>query len=644
MGDTMRTLLLLLLLGVWLDQDQAKKTINTGIKQHEVFEAIPTQIEGPPEVQEEDDDEDEDEDGWIERHPTSTKDEDDATIEDDSDDETDAIRAPLRAKKFDLDYVVNRPTSSPEDDGPGKCKDNDDIAEEGDLDCEVEGSEMTPYKKYKAYKNWKRRPLFVIIIGGLRWDYLTKSDWNMTQKTVGSMKAFNWIKKHGTTMSQVVPVYPPYDLPTWTSLATGLYPKNTGVVGDYMFNLKTRELFDREEDGESLENWWTKGEPIWSVAAKHGRKVSVLNWHDCSLPGKGIEKQADCKPYVAKCPEVEEGAPDRCISNRKPSILFNRAFTKIQEGYDLSVVYIDVLKKAAKRYGPNSPEMMEELQKLDKVLQSRLSDIKNKKERADLKLNILLVSDYGLNGVYNTTKVTLDDFMNFDHVQYIIQRGGSCVLVPYALKAGDIMRGVGGKKGVSNMIGINSYVRDKNLEVPPLDYETIPDDLHYDGLTWTQDIVLVAKPGFEIVINETYNPKILPPVRDEELGQSGYEPLPATPYIRPGRDKHKTKEERAREKKEVELYKEFAHSMKTIGFAWGPDFKTGYTAEPIEIVDLYQLMAFLLQVPPNYHEGDWKRVRPMLTISSAPAQLSSALPLMVLMAVLIVLKGQQYLS
>ena len=52
----------------------------------------------------------------------------------------------------------------------------------------------------------------------------------------------------------------------------------------------------------------------------------------------------------------------------------------------------------------------------------------------DLKLNVLLISDYGLNGVNKTTKVVLDDYLNFDHVQYIIQRGGSTVLVPYALK------------------------------------------------------------------------------------------------------------------------------------------------------------------------------------------------------------------
>ena len=36
------------------------------------------------------------------------------------------------------------------------------------------------------------------------------------------------------------------------------------------------------------------------------------------------------------------------------------------------------------------------------------------------------------------------------------------------------------------------------------------------------------------------------------------------------RDKHKSKELRAREKNEGVLYEKFAHMMKTVGFAWGP--------------------------------------------------------------------------
>ena len=97
------------------------------------------------------------------------------------------------------------------------------------------------------------------------------------------------------------------------------------------------------------------------------------------------------------------------------------------------------------------------------------------------------------------------------------------------------------------------------------------------------------------------------PVTRDDLGESGYNPQPPPPFIIPGRAKHKSKEVRAREAKEVELYNQFAHKMKTAGFAWGPDFKSGYTSEPIEIVDIYQLMAFLLKIPPNEHDGDWSR-------------------------------------
>jgi len=550
---------------------------------------------------------------------------------------------------FDLNYVVKRPSHD---------EDDEDICveevkgQDGEVIC-LKTKDLTPYTKYKSYSSWQRRPLFVIIIGGLRWDYLSPGELDPDGSKVANLKAFNWIKKHGTTMSQVVPVFPPYDLPVWTSMATGLYPSKTGVLGDYMYNLKSRELYSKDDTNSSLENWWVSGDPIWKVAAKNGRNVSLINWHDCLLAGKNLDKK-DCRPYVHKCPPVGDGK-DRCLSNRKPTQLFNRAFSKIhKDRYDLSVVYTDVLKKAAKKYGPNSKEVLDELIKLDNALQGRLADIKNKKERADLKLNILLVSDYGLNGVSKTTKVVLNEYLNMDHVQYIIQRGGSTVLVPFALKAGDIMGGVGNKKGVSKMVGINAYVRDVNLEVPKLDYPEIPDDLHYDGLTWTQDILLVAKAGFEIVIecksdsdpdisemscmNKTScpnkkipptlscsNEKILPPLNGEEQGQSGYEPRPDPPYIVPGRDKHKTKELRAREKLEVALFSQFAHMMKTVGFAWGPDFKSGYTSEPIEAVDLYQLMAFLLKIPPNNHDGEWSRIRQMLMISGSPSNSCSIL-------------------
>ena len=37
----------------------------------------------------------------------------------------------------------------------------------------------------------------------LRWDYLTGDSLNMTEAEKKNLKAFNWIRKHGTTMKQV---------------------------------------------------------------------------------------------------------------------------------------------------------------------------------------------------------------------------------------------------------------------------------------------------------------------------------------------------------------------------------------------------------------------------------------------------------
>jgi len=287
--------------------------------------------------------------------PVAAKKEDDG--KDDKDDKDD--------EGWDVDSIVNRPTSAPDvEEEEDECQRNYEEEGEGDKDCVRAGEDLTPYKRYKSYKRWERRPLFVIIIGGLRWDYLIPDDTDYESQAHTQnpkLKAFNWIKRHGTTMKQVVPVFPPFDLPTWTSLATGLYPQNTGVVGDYMYNLQNKEMFNRDDDMASLDGWWTEGEPIWSVAAKHGRKVSVLNWHDCTLPGKNIEDPGDCEPYDPN---------DNRRKNRKKELvkLFNRAVTKIhKDDYDLSILYTDSLKKTAKKFGPNSQEVRDELQSIDGV-------------------------------------------------------------------------------------------------------------------------------------------------------------------------------------------------------------------------------------------------------------------------------------
>ena len=52
-----------------------------------------------------------------------------------------------------------------DDSGEKECDFSRDNAGEG-YQSECKGTGRTPYTKYKGYKNWKRRPLLVIVIGG----------------------------------------------------------------------------------------------------------------------------------------------------------------------------------------------------------------------------------------------------------------------------------------------------------------------------------------------------------------------------------------------------------------------------------------------------------------------------------------------
>merc|ERR1711936_944247 len=202
-GRRMRCAILLLALATLLLGGQASPGKK---KQFQVLPAIPTQIEEPPAESEE-----------VQNDQEDDTDDDADDADDDADDDDGEADVNIQNDEgWDVDYIVNRPTSAP------------DVEEdEGDEDCVRAGEDLTPYKKYKSYKRWEKRPLFVIIIGGLRWDYLIPDDTDYESQAYTQnpkLKAFNWIKKHGTTMKQVVPVFPPFDLPTWTSLATGLYP------------------------------------------------------------------------------------------------------------------------------------------------------------------------------------------------------------------------------------------------------------------------------------------------------------------------------------------------------------------------------------------------------------------------------------
>ena len=84
--------------------------------------------------------------------------------------------SPTEESLYDLDYIVKRPPDQDSDEDDDDDDDDEDDLPECDFNADHGGEgeqvacaarrNLTPYKKYKKYKSWTRRPLLVIIIGG----------------------------------------------------------------------------------------------------------------------------------------------------------------------------------------------------------------------------------------------------------------------------------------------------------------------------------------------------------------------------------------------------------------------------------------------------------------------------------------------
>jgi len=521
------------------------------------------------------------------------------------------------------DYDIDVTDEDDEDDGG-------DVVNMAYEDGETEQDDQDefkhfPYRKYQKWeKGWPQHHLFVIIIGGFRWDFL--------EGRIDELTSFQYMMEHGTTVKRIKPVFPTEDYPVWTSLATGRYPEDHGITGDIMYNLKSKDFFNRSDpESRRREGWWSQTDPFWSIAAKHGKNVAFFNWLDCQLPGASLENPADCSPH-----QFVPGANPKSQSTVRQ---FTQAFTKLhKDKYDVSVVYTDIVRRAAEKFGPNSPELFKALHAIDDIMQAKLLDIKSKDEQQNMKMNLMVVSDYGVADMGSREDVALEDYLDLDDVQHIVYSAGYVAITPYALRQPKILL------AAEQMPGVDPYLTSQ-VQNPPIWHGVpVPKNLHFGNGEWSTDILLVAQPGYRFMTNLA-DPKIVPVngLPDKIVkGGSGFNPGPEEAlYPKIEKGQRITAEINA-SLRSYDEYHKFKYDMHTQAFLMGPDFKKDHVIhEEIEIVDLYQILCFLLDIPTaEGHEGSWDRVKDMLTISGSSKPTGSIWHLLAVWAVTHMVRGQ----
>ena len=204
-------------------------------------------------------------------------------------------------------------------------------------------------------------------------------------------------------------------------------------------------------------------------------------------------------------------------------------------------------------YGPDSPELITEVEKLDSFIKDFFTAVR--KLPIYNELNIIITSDHGMTSISSEKEIFLTSIIDTSNIEFY--NGGNPII---NLKV---------KDGKVNKVYGDLVSQSENIEV--WKHGEGPPKYHYGNNIRTQDITVVAKPEWSIY------------------------------YSKKGYDSHGT-----------HGYSNDFMDMHAIFYAAGPAFKENYLHPTFNIIDIYPLMGEILKIKVPESDGDLKNVIGMI--------------------------------
>jgi len=215
--------------------------------------------------------------------------------------------------------------------------------------------------------------------------------------------------------------------------------------------------------------------------------------------------------------------------------------------------YFEEPDKVGHDYGPVSPETKKTVEYLDSLVGVFVKKIKTL-PYAD-KINLIFISDHGMGEISKKRYINVLDVVDTSLLDYYIGYNPVVFLQPRT----------GLTDSVDNRLDeikhISSWTRDE-----------IPQKLAYGSSDRISDIIVVADSGWSVGLSGN-NLK-------ETGGAHGYD--------------------------------NFNKDMGAIFYAFGPAFKTNYIHPETQNTEIYNLLAYILDIKPSENEGDIQRVKGLL--------------------------------
>jgi predicted AlkP superfamily pyrophosphatase or phosphodiesterase len=347
------------------------------------------------------------------------------------------------------------------------------------------------------------------------------------------------------------PGFPTKTFPNHYTVATGLYPGNHGLIENNMWDPDTRKTFSLNDRNAVEDPMWWGGEPIWITAQKQGLIAGSFFFPGTETPIMGMRPKY-FKPYDGDIPNEQ----------RVDTVLSWFDLPR-QDRPTMITLYFSDVDDAGHANGPDSEKTGEALLKVDKAIERLNRGLAAK--GADRSTNVIVISDHGMAPYKVRDAIVLDRLFDTNDTAKVFWVGEFTQIFPKPGMEEKVYKSIRSKLPATAKI----YRRSQ-----------IPKRFRLSHAKRVAPLVIIPKPGTVITNRERWEKAEREGTLDRVRGGHGYDNM--NPLLR------------------------------ATFIAQGPAFKHGYVSEPIESVDVYNLMAKILKLRPAKNNGKWKRIKKVL--------------------------------
>jgi len=356
-------------------------------------------------------------------------------------------------------------------------------------------------------------------------------------------KVLNKLAGEGVRAKWMTPAFPSKTFPNHYTIATGLYPAHHGIVENNVYDFGV--IFKMDKRKEVMNPRWWFGEPIWVTAEKQGQ---IAGSYFFVGTGTMIEGRAPTywREYSGEVP---------------PQMRVDKVLTwfdlPAEKRPTMISMYFSDTDDAGHSFSPEAEETGYAVQNVDGYIERLMAGLK--KRKIDQKVNIIIVSDHGMAKVDPKKAVFLDDHFDVTDKKIadpIIWTNEIVQIFPKPGMEDKIMNSL---KGIQH----TTCWRKKD----------IPDRFHYKDGPRVAPIICSSDEGWATTNHKRYDDWNVDNDIDKMRGAHGYD---------------------------NELV-----SMRATFIAHGSAFKKHLLVEPFENIQVYNVMARILNLTPAKNDGNF---------------------------------------